>query len=268
MLELHNVSVGYGNQTAVHDVTLNVGDGEIVALIGPNGAGKSTLAKAVGGLLACRDGEIRFRGDRIERCTAAERVARGITLVPEGRQVFATMSVRENLLLGTYATGPDAVAPLLQSVLQHFPALESMLDNPAGNLSGGQQQMLAIGRGLMARPALLILDEPSLGLAPLLVRETFSIIQRLRDEGRSILLSEQNARLSLAIANRGYVIENGRVAMEGPGLQLLSDPALAHRYLGGDGTGTTDATGRRERGQRLRAILAMNLSPIMPGERK
>jgi branched-chain amino acid transport system ATP-binding protein len=267
MLELNNVSIGYGNQTVVHDVTLNVGDGEIVALIGPNGAGKSTLAKAIGGLLACRNGEMRFRGDRIDRCTAAERVARGITLVPEGRQVFATLSVRENLLLGTYATKPDAVQPLLRSVLGHFPALEPMLDDPAGNLSGGQQQMLAIGRGLIARPALLILDEPSLGLAPLLVREIFSIIGRLRDEGRSILLSEQNARLSLAIANRGYVIENGRVAMEGPGPQLLSDPALANRYLGGGGTGAADATGRRERGRQLRAILEMNLSPMAPGGR-
>ncbi|MBV9189468.1 MAG: ABC transporter ATP-binding protein [Betaproteobacteria bacterium] len=236
MLELRSLSAGYGDSTVVRRIDLRVGAGEIVALVGANGAGKSTLVKTISGLVAPRAGEIVFEGQSIGSLSPRARVQRGIVHVPEGRQVFAGLSIAENLRLGAWAhrAGSEsaAIAQRMRSLSEQFPVLAQRLAEPAGTLSGGQQQMLAIARGLMAEPRLLLLDEPSLGLAPLLVMETFRLIQSLRDRGMSILLAEQNARLSLGIADRGYVIETGRVALAGTGRELLDKPEVAARYLG------------------------------------
>ena len=233
MLELKAVCCGYGINDVVHGVDLEVRAGEIVALVGANGAGKSTLAKAVSGILPLRAGEIRFEGVRIDRRSPRERVLAGIAHVPEGRQVFPGLTCAENLLLGAYAQAAgEAPERRVHKVCERFPALLERLHHPAGALSGGQQQMLAIARGLMAEPRLLVLDEPSLGLAPVLVQEIFSLVGELRAQGIAILLSEQNARMSLAIADRAYVIETGRVVLQGTGAELLGRPEVAERYLG------------------------------------
>lgn len=235
MLEVRRLTTGYGPDAVVHEVGLTVKTGEIVALIGANGAGKSTLLKAISGLLKVRSGEVHFDGERIEQLSSRERVRRGLVHVPEGRQVFAGLSIEENLWLGGNANrrlGEDESSQRLAEMCARFPALSERLGEPAGNLSGGQQQMLAIARGLMSRPRLLLLDEPSLGLSPLLVTEVFRLVASLRAQGLAILLSEQNARQTLAIADRAYVIESGRVVLEGPGRELLGDSQVAERYLG------------------------------------
>jgi branched-chain amino acid transport system ATP-binding protein len=236
MLELRGLSAGYGESRVIRGIDLRVARGEIVALVGANGAGKSTLVKAISGLVAPQAGDILFEGQSIGSLSPRVRVQRGIVHVPEGRQVFAGLSIEENLRLGAWAnrgrTGKAGIAARTRAIAERFPVLLQRLAEPAGTLSGGQQQMLAIARGLMAEPRLLLLDEPSLGLAPLLVVETFRLIQSLRDQGMSILLAEQNARLSLGIADRGYVIETGRVALEGTGRELLHKPDVAARYLG------------------------------------
>ena len=236
MLELRSVSTGYGAQTVVHDASLQLASGEVLALVGANGAGKSTLVKAISGVLPLHGGEIWLEGRRIDRLSARARVLAGIAHVPEGRQVFAGLTVADNLRMGAYtrlrALSEDEVTRRIDRVLAPMPALLERLREPAGNLSGGQQQMLAIARGLMSGPRILLLDEPSLGLAPVLVAEIFRLIERLRGEGLAILLSEQNARLSLAVAQRGAVIEKGRVVLEGRGRALLDDPGVAERYLG------------------------------------
>ncbi len=236
MLELRSVTAGYGRQPVVHGVSLTLKPGEIVALVGANGAGKSTLVKTISGLLRPHEGEILLEGRRIERLSPRARVLGGIAHVPEGRQVFAGLTIADNLRMGAYSRlGELSAAGLearLQEVCQSLPVLLQRLDEPAGNLSGGQQQMLAIARGLMSKPRILLLDEPSLGLSPVLVTEIFRLIERLRDQGLSILLSEQNARLSLAIADRGCVIEKGRLTLEGAGRELLDNPEVAERYLG------------------------------------
>ncbi len=236
MLELKAVSTGYGRQTVVHNVSLTLGKGEVLALVGANGAGKSTLVKAISGVLSLHGGEILLEGRRIDRLNARARVLAGIAHIPEGRQVFAGLTVADNLRMGAYtrlATLSAAeLSARIDAVLAPIPGLRQRLDEPAGNLSGGQQQMLAIARGLMSEPRILLLDEPSLGLAPVLVAEIFRLIERLSEQGLAILLSEQNARLSLAIADRGCVIEKGRVALEGSGEALLGDPGVAERYLG------------------------------------
>ena len=236
MLELKSVSTGYGRQTVVHDVSLTLGRGEVLALVGANGAGKSTLVKAISGVLGLHGGEILLEGRRIDRLSARARVLAGIAHIPEGRQVFAGLTVADNLRMGAYtrlATLSAAeLSARIEAVLAPIPGLRQRLDEPAGNLSGGQQQMLAIARGLMSEPRILLLDEPSLGLAPVLVAEIFRLIERLSEHGLAILLSEQNARLSLAIADRGCVVEKGRVALEGSGEALLGDPGVAERYLG------------------------------------
>ncbi len=229
MLELRDISAGYGSDAVLHGIGLGVGAGEIVTLIGANGAGKSTLAKTVSGLLSPLTGEIYFEGKRIDRLTTAARLKLGIAHVPEGRQIFAGMTVAENLALGT-PRGADAEQ--LDWVCDLFPVLRERMESVAGNFSGGQQQMLAIGRGLMSRPRLLILDEPSLGLSPLLVSEIFTLIAGLRARGLSVLLAEQNARAALSIADRAYVIENGRVTLSGAASDLLHSPEIAARYLG------------------------------------
>ena len=253
MLEARGLTVGYGNDAVVRGASFIVRPGEIVALIGANGAGKSTLLKAVSGLLRARSGEILFDGQRIDRTSSSERVRLGLAQVPEGRQVFAGLSIEDNLALGAYVhrRADDAeIAQRLAEVYARYPVLRERRSTPAGNLSGGQQQMLAIARGLMSRPRLLMLDEPSLGLSPLLVIEIFRMIKGLRAEGLAILLSEQNARQSLAIADRGYVIESGRIATEGSGRDLLDDPQISERYLG---TGRSVDTGR-ERGSLARRL--------------
>jgi branched-chain amino acid transport system ATP-binding protein len=236
MLEIRGLSTGYAGIDVVHDVNLNVSAGEIVALIGANGAGKSTLVKTVSGLLAPRVGEVVFDGARIDGLTPRARVRLGIAHVPEGRQMFPGLTVAENLRLGAYAQGRTVSEAELQTriraVCERFPVLLNRLGEPSGNLSGGQQQMLAIARGLMATPRLIMLDEPSLGLAPVLVEEIFRLIHGLKQHGLAVILSEQNARMSLAIADRAYVIEMGRVVMSGTGKELLDDPEVIERYLG------------------------------------
>lgn len=233
-LELKGVSAGYGGITVIHDVDLTVRPREIVTLVGNNGAGKSTLLKAISGLTPVRAGTISFEGRRIEDWSTAARMRLGIAHVPEGRQIFSGFTTGENLELGGYLQqhprGDGAARE--EEIWRLFPMLRDRRSTLAGNLSGGQQQMLAIGRGLMAGPKLLMLDEPSLGLAPRVVAEIFDLITRLREQGLAILLSEQNARLSLAIADRGYVIENGRVVLTGSGQDLLRSPDVADRYLG------------------------------------
>jgi branched-chain amino acid transport system ATP-binding protein len=256
LLKLQNVSAGYGSRDVVSGIDLSVNQGEIVALLGANGAGKSTLLKAISGLLPLSGGIIEFRGTGIGRLPAASRVREGIVHVPEGRQTFSGMTVAQNLLLGAYTRRRDGhVSNRLSEVLRAFPALESRLKTIAGNLSGGQQQMLAIARGLMASPSLMLLDEPSLGLSPKLVGETFDLIRSLKDRGISILLSEQNARLSLAIAGRGYVLENGRITLEGQGHALLNSKDVAEKYLGvGAGNQAASSRSAGELARRLREL--------------
>ena len=259
MLELKRVSTGYEAVDVIHDIDLTVGESEIVALVGANGAGKSTLVKAISGIVPIRRGEIALDGKRIDAETPRARVLAGIAQVPEGRQVFSGLTVRENLELGAYAKGAAdaALEKGIAEIGKLFPALIGRLNEPAANLSGGQQQMLAIGRGLMAEPRILVLDEPSLGLSPVLVVEIFKLIASLRSQGRGILLSEQNAKLSLAIADRAYVIENGRVTLSGTGQELLHNPEVAERYLGvGKGVSVADAPRHAQLVGRLKGILA------------
>jgi len=257
MLELNAVSAGYAGADVIHGIDLTVGAGEIVTLVGANGAGKSTLVKTVSGLVPARAGTIAFAGQRIENLTIAARMHLGIVHVPEGRQVFSGLTVGENLGLGAYLQRGATidVAARRSAVLARFPALRDRLDALAGNLSGGQQQILAIGRGLMAEPKLLILDEPSLGLAPRLVDEMFDLVRGLRAQGLAILLSEQNAQMSLAIADRGYVIENGRVVLTGAGRELLQSRGVAERYLGTGAAPHGAGAGSGELARRLRVLL-------------
>jgi branched-chain amino acid transport system ATP-binding protein len=235
MIELRGVSTGYGGTPVVHDIDLTVQAGEIVTLVGANGAGKSTLVKTISGLLRTQRGQILFEGQRIETLSTRARVLLGIAHVPEGRQTFGGMTVAENLELAGHLyngrTGGDS-AKRMRDVCERFPVLLARMHDVVANFSGGQHQMLAIARGLMAAPKLLVLDEPSLGLSPQLVSQIFQLIAGLRDSGMAILLSEQNARLSLGIADRGYVIENGRVAISGNGQDLLRSSDIAARYLG------------------------------------
>ncbi len=256
MLEIEHLAAGYGRDSVLHNVALAVRQGEIVALIGANGAGKSTLMKTISGLIAPRQGEIRFDGRRIDALSSARRVELGIAHVPEGRQIFPALTVAENLRLGAYATplAAAAMAERIAAVCRPFPMVLERLDEPAANLSGGQQQMLAICRGLMSAPRLLMLDEPSLGLAPLLVGEIFRIVAELRARNLAILLVEQNARQSLAIADRGYVLEGGRVVMSGPAADLLANPDLAEKYFGVGGS-VEAGDGRQALARRLKVIL-------------
>jgi branched-chain amino acid transport system ATP-binding protein len=244
LLELKNVCVGYGRNRVLENVDLTLDRGEIVTLLGANGAGKSTLAKAISGLLRVESGTILLGGEAVETFSPAERLRRGIAHVPEGRQIFAGMTVAENLELGAYASPERNHAERLEAVWTLFPLLRERMKDVAGNFSGGQQQMLAIARGLMSAPKILLLDEPSLGVAPILLAEIFNLVVRLREQGITILLAEQNARQALSIADRGYVFENGRITLEGPSVDLLDSPDVAERYLGmGSGTGVSHAAG-------------------------
>jgi branched-chain amino acid transport system ATP-binding protein len=241
MLKIRNLDAGYGNLMVLRRVSLHVNPGEIVTIIGANGAGKSTLLKTITGLLTARAGEIIFNGRDIGRIPTEQIVSSGCSLVPEGRQVFPAMPVKENLLLGAYAQlkrGKKHEAELdLKRMYDIFPILKQREHQLAGTLSGGEQQMLAMARALMARPSLIMLDEPSMGLAPLMVKEIFNIIVRLRGEGNTVMLVEQNARSALKIANRGYVLETGRIILEGDADDLLANRDVQRAYLGRDVNG-------------------------------
>jgi branched-chain amino acid transport system ATP-binding protein len=243
MLEVRDLRVRYGVIEAVRGLDLRVREGELVALVGSNGAGKSTLLKALAGILRPVSGSIVFDGEEISKLPAHRVVSRGIVLVPEGRRLFADQTVLDNLLLGSYRRGDkDSGVPArarAEGYLEQFPVLRERRDRPAGALSGGQQQMLAISRGLMARPRLLLLDEPSLGLAPLLVRQVFDTIAELRRQGMTILLVEQLAKLALRLADRAYVLVQGRITLHGPSDQLLNSAEIVRGYLGRGSGGKT-----------------------------
>ncbi|MFG1346217.1 ABC transporter ATP-binding protein [Xanthobacter autotrophicus DSM 431] len=232
MLTVEALSSAYGRISVLHDVNLQVEAGEIVALVGSNGAGKTTLLRTLSGVQPARSGRILFEGRPIERMEPHRRVACGISQSPEGRQVFGPLSVEDNLKLGAFRRSGGPMREALEKVYALFPVLEEKRAIPAMSLSGGQQQMLAIGRALMAAPKLLLLDEPSLGLAPLLVDQILAAVVSLKEQGITVLLVEQNASAALAIADRGYVLETGRVVIEGTGAALLEDPKVRAAYLG------------------------------------
>ena len=232
LLRLDGVEAGYGDLTAISGVSLEVRDGEAVALIGSNGAGKTTTLRTISGLLPLRAGRIEFEGARLDGLRSAEIVARGIAHVPEGRQLFPTLTVRDNLELGSRGGDRRRRDETLESVFTLFPRLRERQRQLAGTLSGGEQQMCAIGRGLMARPRLLLLDEPSLGLAPVAVKLIFETLRRVNDAGTTLLLVEQNVPRALQLSHRGYVLENGRIALAGTRADLLANPHVKQAYLG------------------------------------
>ena len=226
ILKANSINVYYGSIHAIKDVSFEVFDGEIVTLIGANGAGKSTTLNTVAGLLRSKTGSVTFMGEPIEKTAAFKIPAKGLALVPEGRRVFLQMTVEENLEMGAYTQPNSTIAQSLADVYERFPRLRERRGQIAGTLSGGEQQMLAMGRALMSHPKLMMLDEPSMGLAPILVDQIFAIIQELHKSGTTILLVEQNAQAALSVANRGYVLENGRIVTTGTGDELLSSPAI------------------------------------------
>jgi branched-chain amino acid transport system ATP-binding protein len=234
MLKVESINVFYGAIQALRDVSLSVDQGEIVSIIGSNGAGKSTLMRTLSGLIRSRTGSIAFLGEEIRETSPDEIVRKGLSQSPEGRKIFTNMTVYENLLLGATIRNDDNVSADIDHVFELFPRLLERKTQNSGTLSGGEQQMLAIGRALMARPKLLLLDEPSMGLAPNLVAEIFVIIERLKGEGVTILLVEQNAHKALQIADRAYVLETGKIVLEGPGQELLTSPKVREAYLGGE----------------------------------
>ena len=232
LLQVGKVTAGFGATPVLFDVGLELRPGELVALIGANGAGKSTLLGALSGLVRVFQGSIRFGGRLITDLRPELIVASGLVHVPQGRRLFGTMTVARNLLLGAYRRHDREVRNDVQRILQYFPALGDKLEREAGTLSGGEQQMVAIGRGLMARPKLLMIDEPSLGLAPKVVDRVMEIVKTINQDGTAVLLVEQDVMLALEIADRGYVLENGRIAMSGPAADLRRDPAVRKAYLG------------------------------------
>jgi branched-chain amino acid transport system ATP-binding protein len=238
MLRIKNLESGYGNLKVLRRVSMHVSPGEIVTIIGANGAGKTTLLHSISGLLKVQAGEVLFDKQDILRLSAEKIVSLGCSLVPEGRQVFSTMTVQENLLLGASVqyrrNRKERVQQDLEKMYDLFPRLREREKQLAGTLSGGEQQMLAIGRSLMARPKLIMMDEPSMGLAPLIVKDIFQIIIKLRNEGNTVLLVEQNAKAALGVADRGYVLETGRIILQGPADDLLSNKDVQRAYLGRD----------------------------------
>ncbi len=234
VLSLNNIDAYYGAIHALKGVSLEVEDGEIVTLIGSNGAGKTTTLKTISGLLKPKKGEIRFRGEQINSLPAHEVAARGIAHAPEGRKIFPRLTVQENLEMGAFRIRDQArITHSMNNVFELFPRLKERRRQKGGTLSGGEQQMLAIGRALMSEPSILLLDEPSMGLAPMLVEHIFQVITELKERGITILLVEQNAHKALKIAHRGYVLQNGEVALSGSGADLLNDPMVIEAYLGG-----------------------------------
>ncbi|MFG1243844.1 ABC transporter ATP-binding protein [Xanthobacter sp. V7C-4] len=233
MLKVSEITAGYGRTVILQDISLRVGRGEVVTIIGSNGAGKTTLLRAISGLVKPTAGSIEFDGQRIDRLPPDEIVGAGLIMVPEARQLFPVMSVRDNVLMGGYHPKVRAgMAQRFDEVLDIFPRVRERLDQLAGSLSGGEQQMVAIARGLMAKPKLLMLDEPSLGLAPIIVQQMFDVIDRICKTGTTVLLVEQKAFHALKIADRAYVIENGQIALENTGIGLLADPHIKTAYLG------------------------------------
>jgi branched-chain amino acid transport system ATP-binding protein len=233
LLELDNIMLSYGRIQALHGISLTVGQGEIVALIGANGAGKSTTMRAISGLRPVSQGTIRFDGSDITKMRADLRVIRGLSQSPEGRGIFPGMTVRENLDMGAYTRRNRAeIDQDMQRVFELFPRLKEREKQAGGTLSGGEQQMLAVGRALMSRPKLLLLDEPSMGLAPMLIQQIFDIIVEINQQGTTVLLVEQNAQQALSRAHRAYVLETGRIVRQGTGNELLTDPSVKDAYLG------------------------------------
>jgi len=233
LLNVENLNVYYGSIHAIKDVSFHVAEGEIVSLIGANGAGKSTVLKTISGLLHSRTGGIQFEGQDIKSMAPHKIVGRGLAQVPEGRRVFLRMTVEENLEMGAFTRNMGEIDDSIADVYERFPRLKERRRQIAGTLSGGEQQMLAMGRALMSKPKLLMLDEPSMGLAPILVEQIFSIIKELNEAGSTILLVEQNALMALSIATRGYVLETGRIVLTAPGEELLHNEAVKKAYLGG-----------------------------------
>ncbi len=233
MLKVENLHVYYGSIHAIKGISFEVHEGEIVTLIGANGAGKSTTLNTVSGLLRPRSGSISFQGENLFGIPAHKIVSKGMALCPEGRRVFLQMTVQENLEMGGYTRPFGEIAGSIDDVYQRFPRLKERYKQTAGTLSGGEQQMLAMGRALMSKPRLLMLDEPSMGLAPILVEQIFSIIQELHEAGTTILLVEQNAQMALSVADRAYVLETGGISMSGNAKELLSDERVQKAYLGG-----------------------------------
>ena len=232
LLEVSGINVYYGNIHAIKDISFSVNDGEIVALIGANGAGKSTTLKTISGVLRTHTGSIRFRDEDITKTEAYKLVKKGMAHVPEGRRIFQEMTVMENLEMGAYTRGGDCKADV-EDIFKRFPRLEERRKQVAGTLSGGEQQMLAIGRAMMSKPKLLMLDEPSMGLAPILVEQIFDIIREFHKAGTTILLVEQNAGKALAMADRAYVLESGRIVLSGTGQELADSDSIKKAYLGG-----------------------------------
>ena len=233
LLCVEHVTKRYATHTALHDVSLAIPRGAVYGLLGPNGAGKTTTLRTISGLLRPKSGKISFDGVDITGHSPNKILVRGLAQVPEGRRVFQQMTVEENLEMGGFTQPASTIAPGLERVYEQFPRLKERRRQVAGTLSGGEQQMLAMGRALMSNPKLLMLDEPSMGLAPLLVEQIFAIIKELHRAGTTILLVEQNAQMALSVADRGYVLETGRVTLTGPGRELLADEAVKKAYLGG-----------------------------------
>ncbi len=249
MLKVRNIEAGYGKLRVLKKISMHISPGEIVSIIGANGAGKTTLLQTIAGVITPRGGDIFFEDKSVAGMRAHRIVEAGCSLVPEGRQVFGTMTVQENLVLGAYSLKKKGISINLDEgldhVFTHFPRLKERRAQLAGTLSGGEQQMLAMGRALMAKPKLIMLDEPSMGLAPLIVKGIFAIIEQLRDEGNTILLVEQNARAALNIADRGYVIETGQILLEESAEELLNNNDVQRAYLGKDYKSIGDLNGDR-----------------------
>lgn len=233
MLKIQNLAVHYGMIQAVHDVSFEVNEGEIVTLIGANGAGKTTILRTISGLIRPSQGSITFEGSEITKIAPQKIVAGGLSQVPEGRHVFAGLTVMENLEMGAYLRKDNDTKADYEQVFQKFPVLKERKNQDAATLSGGEQQMLAMGRALMSKPKLLLLDEPSMGLAPIFIKEIFSIIQEISQQGTTVLLIEQNAKMALSVADRGYVLETGKVVLSGTGSELLESEEVKKAYLGG-----------------------------------
>lgn len=233
LLDVKDLNVYYGAIHALQGISFNVNEGEIVSLIGANGAGKSTTLRALSGLIRPRSGSITFKGEDITLAPAEKIVRQGISHVPEGRKIFAPLTVRENLEMGAYIINDKSeINRMMERVFRSFPRLKERISQLGGTLSGGEQQMLATGRGLMNKPTLILLDEPSMGLSPIMVEEIFRIIKEINQEGTSILLVEQNAQMALSVSNRAYVLETGRITLSGPAKEIADNPQVKEAYLG------------------------------------
>lgn len=233
MLKVENLFVKYGLIEAIHDISFHVSQGEIVSLIGANGAGKTSILRTISGLVRPSGGTITFEGKTIEKEAPQKIVMQGLSQVPEGRHVFAGLTVQENLEMGAFLRNDGELKQDYEAVYRRFPVLKERKKQDSATLSGGEQQMLAMGRALMSRPKLLLLDEPSMGLAPIFIREIFSIIEEIKEQGTTVLLIEQNANMALSIADRGYVLETGKIVLEGTGQELLTSESVKKAYLGG-----------------------------------